>query len=302
MAETIAKPREDRVGLGIAMMLLAWFFFAFVDTSVKWLVIAGLPALQLAFMRYFGHVILSTLMIARSGAGSMRRPRKHLGLVVLRALLLVSATFSNFVALRYLSLTLTSSIMFSSPIIVSALSVPLLGERVGPWRWFAIILGFAGVLVVVRPFGADFHWASTLAIYNALALALFSIITRRLSGEVSAETMQFYLGVIGVVVLLPGAIWVWQTPQNALEWALLISIGFWGWIGHEFFARAHGFAEANALMPFTYTFLIYLTLSSFVVFGDLPDNFTILGAILIVASGLLIWWREKHRNLDNVRT
>ncbi len=295
MAELTARSREDKALLGIQLMLVAWLFLAVVDTSVKWLVIAGLPALQLSFMRYFVHFLMSWGMLARNGSGSVRLPSRHAGLVWLRAALLVSATLTNFYALNFLSLTVTSSIMFSSPIIVSALSGPLLGERVGPGRWLAILLGFAGVLIIIRPLGAEFHWATILVVYNAFALAFFSILTRRLSGAVHTETMQFCVGVLGAVVLFPAALWCWQSPDTALGWVLLIGVGFWGWAGHELFSRAHVYGQSSALMPYSYSFIIYLAITSYLVFGEIPDGYTVLGAAIIVISGLLIWKRERMR-------
>lgn len=300
MAQPVARPLEDRARLGIVMMLAAWLLLSLVDTSVKWLVIAGIPALQLAFMRYFVHFLIATGAMLRTGRDAIRWPARNAGLVFLRAGLLVSATVTNFFALRYLSLTVTSSILFSAPIIVSLLAGPLLGERVGRWRWFAILLGFAGVLIVIRPFGQAFHWATLLIVYNAFALALFSIITRRISGVTSAETMQFWMGALGTLVLAPGAVWTWQNPETPRDWVILGLIGAWGWAGHELFARAHGFAEANALMPYSYVFILYLTTATWLVFGDLPDGFTVLGAVIIMSSGLLIWWRENHKGAINV--
>lgn len=299
MAELIAQPRQDRASLGIVMMLAAWFLFSVVDTSVKWLVLLGLPAFQLAFMRYFVHFILSIAAVARADSLFGKSTPNQMGLLLLRAGLLVSATVLNFIALKYLPLTTIASIMFSSPIIVSALSVPLLGERVGPWRWLAIMLGFVGVLVVIRPFGAEFHWASALIVYNATALGLFSIITRKLAGAVPAQTMQIYMGAVGTLVLMPMAIWTWTNPETPLDWILMVGIGFWAWLGHDIFSRAHGYAPASALMPFAYSFIIYMALLSYLVFGDLPDTATILGAAIIVVSGLLIWWRENLRRSDH---
>ncbi len=203
MAQPVARPLEDRARLGIVMMLAAWLLLSLVDTSVKWLVIAGIPVLQLAFMRYFVHFLIAT-------------------------------------------------------------------------------------------------GATLLIVYNAFALALFSIITRRISGVTPAETMQFWMGAMGTLVLAPGAIWVWQNPQTPRDWLILGAIGAWGWGGHELFARAHGFAEANALMPYSYAFILYLTTATWLVFGELPDGFTVLGAVVIVSSGLLIWWRENHKGAINV--
>lgn len=298
MPAVAIKATQDRAKLGIAMMLLAYFFFAMIDTSVKWLVLAGLHAFQLSFMRYAGHFAISLIAIGRGGVSIERFQTARAGVVLLRSALLVSSTLFNFIALNYLSLTVTSAIMFSAPIIVCALSVPLLGEKVGPWRWFAIALGFSGVLVVMRPFGDGFHWAEILSAYNAFALALYSILTRQLSGVVAAETMQFYTGALGTIVLLPFAIMTWSMPASTLDWSLMILLGVWGWCGHELLTRAHGFAPANTLMPFTYSFMIYLTIASFLVFSNIPDKWTILGAMIVVVSGLIIWAREGRKEAE----
>lgn len=285
--------RQDNAGLGIALMLFAWFLFAFVDTSVKWLVLLGIPVIQVAFVRYFVHLIAALVTSAVSGDFRVVKPKGMRKILIVRAILLMTTTVFNFLALKYLSLTMTSSIMFSSPIVVSLLSVPLLGERVGPWRWFAILTGFAGVLVVIRPFGETFHWAALLVVYNACAMALFSISTRKLSGQVSTQSMQLHAGLWGTVCLAPFALMVWVTPEKPLDWALFLGIGLFAWFGHDMFSRAHSYAASALLMPFSYSFIIFLTISSYVVFDDLPDRLTVAGAAIIIASGLLIWWREN---------
>ncbi|MCG6902143.1 MAG: DMT family transporter [Rhodobacter sp.] len=295
MALAEAHAGLHRPGLGIALMLAAWFLFSLVDTSVKWLVIAGLPAAQLSFMRYLGHFAIS---VARMGQGGFRRARfrvRHPGLVIARALLLVSATAFNFYVLKYLPLTITSAIMFSAPIIVCLLSWPVLGERVGPWRWFAIMLGFGGVMVVIRPFDAGFQWAALVPLYNAFALALYSIITRRLAGIEPVETLQFYMGAIGTVILLPFAFAGWQNPGDTRDWLLFVALGLWAWGGHELLIRAHGMAPANTLMPYTYSFIIYLSITSYLVFAHVPDIWTMVGAAIIAGSGLIIWARENRQ-------
>lgn len=294
MTAQAVRPREDRATLGIGLMLAAWVFFGCVDTSVKWLVLAGIPALQVAFMRYAVHLVVVVATSGRQTLHGVRATRGQVGLLLLRGALLLSSTVSNFIALNYLPLTVTAAVMFSSPILVSLLSVPLLGERVGPWRWFAILAGFAGVLIVIRPFGAEFHVATLLSLYNAVALALFSIITRRLSGEIAPATMQLYMGLIGSAVLLVPAALTWTSPESLRDWALLLMVGALAWAGHEVFSRAHVFADASLLMPFSYSYIVYMAAGGYLVFGDVPDAMTLLGAVVVVASGLLIWWRENR--------
>lgn len=288
----LAETRADRAGLGIGLILVAWAFFASVDTSVKWLALAGLPALQLAFMRYFVAFLLSTLRGLQHGQVFEWRERRDMMLVLIRGALLVTATVLNFIALAYLPLSVTSSILNSAPIILTALAVPLLGERVGPFRWAAVIVGFIGVLIVIRPFGAEFHWATLLMVVNAIFMAFFAILTRMLSGRIATQTMQVYMGALGSAVLLVPALLTWQMPETAGQWTLLLAIGGFAWVGHEIYGRAHAFAEASVLIPFNYSFIVYLTLAGYLFFGDVPDAMVLLGAGIIVGSGLVIWWRE----------
>jgi len=288
-----AQANADLPRLGILMMLGAWLLFSMVDTGAKWLAVAGIGAFQLAFMRYAGHFIISTAMIARGGITADRFKTDHLWAVVSRSVLLISATLCNFYALRFLPLTVVSAIVFSSPVIVCFLSIYLLKERVGPWRWGAIILGFIGVLIVVRPFGNAFHPAVLLIVYNATALAFYSLMTRKLSGIVAVETMQFYMGLVGTFLLLPFALWTWVPPESSLGVAVLISLGVLGWGGHQLLTNAHRFGTANQLMPFTYSFLIYVTIWGYLLFGTVPDFWTIMGAAVIMCAGLIIWKREQ---------
>ncbi|MEM7318655.1 MAG: DMT family transporter [Pseudomonadota bacterium] len=288
-----AQSTEDLPRLGILLMLAAWLLFSIVDLGAKWLAVAGIGAFQLAFMRYAGHFLISIGVIAKGGIDTDRFKTEHPWKVVSRAMLLVSATVLNFYALRFLPLTVVSAIMFSSPVIVCFLSVSVLGEHVGPWRWGAILLGFIGVVVVVRPFGTTFHPTMLLIIYNATALALYSIMTRKLSGVVAVDTMQFYMGLVGTVVLLPFAAWTWIQPDSTWGMIVLIGLGVLGWGGHQLLTNAHRFGTANQLMPFTYSFLIYVAIWGYLFFGTVPDSGTITGAILIMGAGLIIWKREQ---------
>ena len=148
-----ARAIEDKPQLGILMMLGAWFLFALVDSAAKWLAIASYPAIQVAFMRYAGHFAIAAPMLMRGGIDRNMLYTGRPWVLISRAALLVTATLSNFIALNYLPLTITSAIMFSSPILVCLISFTVLGERVGIWRLSAILMGFLGVLIVIRPDG-----------------------------------------------------------------------------------------------------------------------------------------------------
>jgi len=285
----------DNARLGILLMLAAYFLFSFIDVSAKWLALAGLPAMQLAFMRYIGHFCISTVLIGRGGMKSTRFFGPHLGLVILRGGLLMGSTVFNFFAVKWLPLTLTSTILFSAPIIICFLSWPLLGERVGIYRWSAIIIGFAGVSVAIRPFDESFHWAVFLSLSGAVCFAVYSLLTRRLAGKVSTDVMQFHSGFVGSACLLPFALFYWQTPAGGFDWVILVMMGVFGWAGHQILTIAHNYAPASMLSPFGYSFILFLTGWSYLVFDHLPDRWTITGAFVIVLSGLFIWLRELRR-------
>ncbi len=289
-----AQPRVLTVAsIAVLMMLLAYFTFAIVDTSTKWLLGAGYAAMQLAFFRYSVQLAITCAGLLRQNKRqSWAKARPHLKIVVFRASLLVVSTMLNFLALRHLSLTVTSAIMFTAPILVCALSYPLLGESVGPVRWAAVMFGFLGVMVIVRPLGAEFNWAAILMLLAAVGLALYSILTRKLAHDVDPTILQFFLGATGTIVLAPLAWMSWVAVEGALPLALMISLGVFAWAGHEVLIRAHRLAPANFLMPYTYSYLLYMTLGSILVFQDYPDRWTLAGAAMIAAAGLVIWRRE----------
>jgi drug/metabolite transporter (DMT)-like permease len=288
----IAGQYQDNVRFGILLMLAAYALFSFIDAGAKWLALLGLHSAQLAFMRYIGHFAISTALVGRGGFTLSRYTSPHLKLVMLRGALLMGSTVFNFFAIRWLPLTLTSTILFSAPIFICLLSWPLLGERVGIYRWSAIMLGFAGVAIAIRPFDESFHIAIFLSLSGAFCFSLYSILTRHLSGLVSTDVLQFHSGMVGSVCLLPFAIYFWQAPASLFEWAILISLGFFGWAGHQVLTIAHNYAPASVLSPFGYSFILFLTGWSYLVFEHLPDRWTIIGALVIVSSGMIIWFRE----------
>ncbi|WP_029063213.1 DMT family transporter [Labrenzia sp. DG1229] len=293
MARFASRAIEDKPFAGILLILVAYLLFACIDTSSKWLGILGLGALQLAFMRYFGHFVISMGLFAASEFDFRQLRCEKIWLVLVRGALLTASTVFNFAALRYLPLTLTSTILFSAPIMVCVLSWPLLRERVGLVRWSAVALGFAGVAIAVKPFDDEFHIAVFMSLTAAFCFALYSVLTRKLAGVVVPDTMQFYTGLVGTVALAPFAIAEWQNPATGFQWSVLVGLGVLGWVGHQFLTNAMSFAPANLLMPFGYVFILYLTVSSYLVFEQLPDKWTVIGAAIIVLSGLIIFYRER---------
>jgi drug/metabolite transporter (DMT)-like permease len=200
----------------------------------------------------------------------------------------------NFWALSYLPLATTASIFFTSPLWVCLLSIPMLGERVGPRRWLAIGIGFLGILVVTRPLSGTAHWAMGLSMMAAMGGALYVILTRKLAGRDSTASMQFHAALIATLGTAPLALGEWHWPGMASGWIALGLIGIFGWGGHQLLTVAHRFAPATVLAPFVYVQIVYMTASGWIIFGDAPDAWVLVGAGIVVASGLYIWLRERQ--------
>ncbi|MBJ3764066.1 DMT family transporter [Maribius pontilimi] len=285
--------REDRLGLGIAMMALAVLGFTCIDTSAKWLVLAGIPAIQAVFARYAVHFLQSLLLfLPREGWDAVRSnaPKRQ----ALRAMFLMGSTVCNFTALQYLPLTVTTTIMFSGPIAVTLLAIPILGERVGIHRLVAVCVGFLGVLVVMQPWGAEFHPAMLLNLLAMMLASLYFILTRMLAGIESNATAQIWASGLATLVLTPFVWSVWTWPDSPAGYAVLVLIGLFGGTSHICATYAHRLADASILAPMIYIQIVLAAIASIVVFGVYPTIWTLAGGLIIIAAGLYIWRRESR--------
>ena len=277
---------------GIGLVSLTYVCFTLLDGSAKWLV-GSLPVLVVVWLRFLTHALIgSALMFPMRGLALVRT--RHLRWHLLRGLMFVAMTGMNFWALQYLQLTVTASIFFTVPILIALMGAPLLGERMDAKRWAAILLGFAGVLVIVRPGSDAFHPAMLLSMANAVLVAFFNLMTRKLAAYDSPETIQFLPAVVASVVLAPFALAAWETPQGWLEWLMLCLLGVFGGTGHQLLAMAHRYAPASTLAPFLYQQILYMALFGYVVFGTLPDAQVWLGAAIVIGSGLYLFARERR--------
>lgn len=286
------RPVEDRQSRAIGLMLVAFLCFTGIDTSAKWLVTHGTPVAEVVFARYFGHLLL-VLALAGPALGWRLTKSNKPWLAVGRGVFLMFSTGLNFMALQYLPLSLTISIFFTSPLIVCALSIPFLGETVGWRRWAAILAGFAGVLIVVRPGAGDVHWAVILSILATFCASTYLVLTRKAAGIDSTEVQQFYVSAIATVCLAPFAFYVWTWPQG-MNWIPFLAIGVFGWTGHQCLTIAHRYAPASTLAPFVYLQILFMIASGWFFFHDLPDFWVLIGASVVMASGLYIWLRERQ--------
>jgi drug/metabolite transporter (DMT)-like permease len=285
-------PIETRTNRAIAFLLLSQIVLLFLDISAKWLSIGGMPTTEVVFVRYGVHVLL-LLALFLPVTGRQLFASNNLKLELLRAVCLLATTGLNFLAMRYLPLTVTSAIQFTSPLLICALSGPLLGETVGWRRWTAIGVGFIGILIIVRPGSEAFQPAALLSLGCALFLAFFSILTRKLAGVDTPATQQFYGGATAVVLLAPVAMTGWVWPSEPVSWVAFGVMGAAGLGGHLLNSVAHRLATPATLAPFTYMSLLYLSLASWLVFDQPPDSLFVVGAAIIIGSGLYIWLRER---------
>ncbi|TCS65859.1 drug/metabolite transporter (DMT)-like permease [Primorskyibacter sedentarius] len=290
---SVLKPKEDRPGLGLLLMAMAVLGFTCIDTSAKWLMLSGLAVVQVVFLRYLGHFILSLVVfLPTEGAEALRSKSPKLQMA--RSACLLGSTALNFVALQFLPITVTTAIMFSMPVTVTVLSVLLLGETVGLRRVLAVLVGFCGVLVVVQPWGVDFHPAIFLSLGALCCASLYFVMTRMLAGKESNATSQIWSSGLAALCMLPLVIHHWQWPDSTVGWVVMGLIGTFGFGAHAAATVAHRLADASLLAPMNYLQLISASAAGVLVFGTWPTMWTLAGALIIVGSGLYIWRRERR--------
>ena len=248
-------------------------------------------SLQISWARAFGHILfLTALFLPRMGL-SLFHTRRPL-LQLFRSGMLFTSNLNFFYAISFIPLAKAAAISLAAPLIVAALAWPMLGERTTRGRVVALLVGFVGVLVVIRPGTALFHWASVFVLISASAYGVYQILTRRVASIDSPETSALYsafVGGFGMLLVLP---FVWQAPASVLDVGLFIGVGVLGALGHYCVARAFGYAPANMLAPFQYFQLLGSVAVGWLLFSEFPDAITWIGAAIIVGSGLYIGWSQ----------
>jgi drug/metabolite transporter (DMT)-like permease len=275
---------------GIGFVILMTITFSSLDASAKYFS-TTLPLWVLLWGRYFFNFLFVALFFFRGAPAEIIRTR-NLKMQILRSILLVSSTLTFWLALVFLPLADCVVILFVAPLLVTILAAPILGERVGRHRWTAVILGFVGVLVVMRPGFTIFSWVSILPFITAVLYAGVQLSTRILGRTEGALTTLLYSSAGGAIICSIGVLFFWVTP-SLQQWLVLIWLGFLGALGHYLMIKAYQLAPASLLAPFDYTTLIWATVLGFFVFGDLPDAWTVVGALIIMSSGLYLLRREN---------
>lgn len=280
---------------GILLMLASGVLFALLDTGAKYLT-ADHHVFQVVWGRYFFSMALLPLIVGRVSPMRVARTN-HLALQIVRSLLLLAATAFFFTALRFIPLADATAISFVSPLLLTMLAIPLLGETVGRRRWTAVIIGLIGALIVIRPGFGMAGWATLLPLASALAYTFYQIATRKLCAVDPPVTIFLYTGIVGTVVMsaVVPFFWTWPTLGG---WLVMIALGLLGGGGHYLVIQAFRRAPASALSPFTFAVILWTTTTGYLVFGDAPDAPTMLGAAVIVASGVYVFYRERVVKLN----
>ena len=293
MPSPLAAAR-DRPLLGIAAMLGFTLSVALLDATAKH-VTETLPVAMVLWCRYFAQFALFALFLGLIGVRRCRAVvrTRRLGAQTFRALILVIESGCVFYGLSLFPLAETIAVTFIYPFLVCLMAVPLLGERFGRWRLAAILIGFAGAVLVARPGGELFHPATLVVLFSAFLFALYQVLTRRLADSEPVATTLFYTAAGGALFSLPLALAHWQAPGTN-EALLLLATGVLGLLAHGFLILAFSNLQASSAAAFGYVELIWALLLGRLFFGHWPDALSFLGIAVIAAAGLLVAWREQR--------
>jgi drug/metabolite transporter (DMT)-like permease len=274
----------------IVFNLLAWVMLPIMDGFAKYLS-ADLPVLQITWARYFFTVVFTfpvMLFLFRKYLIWTDKPK----LQFIRGLILLCANICFFYAISIISLPKALTLAFIAPLIVTAFSPIFLGEKVGFRRWSAVIIGFVGSLVVIRPGFVEINLASLAALGTGIMYGFYLIITRKLSTSDNPLLTLLLTGVVGAIIISTVMPFVWIKP-TLNQWSMMAAIGVFACIGHLFLILSLKYADASKLAPFSYFEIITNLIIGYYFFNDFPDNWTFLGLFIIVLSGIYISRREN---------
>ena len=280
----------------IIFSLLGWMFLPVMDGFAKFLS-DDLPILQITWARYFFTVVF-TLPIMFFFFNKQLVWSDKPKLQILRGLILLSANICFFYAISIISLAKALTLAFVAPLIVTAFSPVMLGEKVGFRRWTAVVVGFVGSLVVIRPGFVELNFASLAALGTGILYGFYLIITRKLSTSDNPLLTLLMTGMVGAILVSAIIPFYWVKP-SLNQWSLMAAIGVFACIGHLFLILSLKYADASKLAPLGYTEIIPNVLIGYYFFRELPDNWTYLGLFIIILSGLYISRRENHKNIFN---
>jgi drug/metabolite transporter (DMT)-like permease len=292
---SIVNPKSG-VAAGTALMLLGCFVFSLNDTLGKWLV-ATYTVGQLLLIRSIAAILILAPFLLRGGVWQEFRAAPRPGLQMLRIALSSCEVALFYWAVAYLPLADVVTFYLAGPIFVTALSALILKEQVGWRRWSAVLVGFAGVVIAMRPSAASVSWPALIALTGSLSFSLLMITTRAVRGtsDLVLVTGQMVGALVLGIVMAPVG---WVAP-NARDFALLGLLGVVAMFAHLCVNRSLKLAPASLVVPYQYTFILWAIVFGYFVFGDVPDAMLLLGAAIIVAAGIFIFRREQVRAVQN---
>lgn len=271
-------------------MVIAVLFLTILDVFAKDLT-ARYDPIQVVWARYVSQTLIVFIFLAPRLHILLRT--KYLGSQITRSAFLFGATVAFFFSLKHLTLVTTSAVFEVAPLLITVAAYFFLGERFGIRRWIGVGIGMIGAMVIIRPGSDIFQWTALIPLLAALCFTGYAISTRSLGKEESPWTNLLYTALIGAIVasIIVPTVWI-----NPVGWDILkmIFIGGFGAVGHYLLIRSLTMAEASFLAPLGYLSLIYNTFWGFVIFAEVPDAFTILGAAIVVCAGLYVWHRENQ--------
>lgn len=295
LPEAAAGAPDRRPARGILLMIAAMMVLPYVDTTAK-LLGHDFHVLQIAWGRYVCQMVFAIpIALHLYGLKGLRPTRP--ATQALRAVLLPASNIFYFAALPFLPLAETLAIFFVFPFFVTSMAPFALGERVGPWRWSAVAIGFLGVLMIVRPGFQEISPGIGFAIASAAAFAFYALATRRLAGADPAFLTQTITCILATLALSAAMPFVWVEPDLD-DWLLFLALGMSGGIGHLLVTMAYEHVDATVIAPLSYLEMVSTVILGFVVFGELPVAATCAGIALIIASGIVIAWRETRRRRE----
>jgi drug/metabolite transporter (DMT)-like permease len=290
----IALPKMDRILRAILSTIVAMTCFAILNATSKTLSTSGYPVIEVIWARYiFAFVFMLAMFLPRNGKALFEIRR--LDTQIVRGLLLFFSSYFYFHGVVYLPLATAASISLSSPLIVTALSPRLLGEPVGPRRWAAVGVGFAGALIIVRPGHQNFDWHILWIVASTVCSAFYQLFSRRYGQTERPDASATVATIVGTVAASPFVPFQWAMPTSAWDVMLFVGMGVMAGTGHYFLTIAYSQAPAAVVSPFNYTQLIGAAILGYLVFDETPDAWTWAGAAVIIGSGLYIGYRERVR-------
>lgn len=283
---------EGKILKAIVFMCLAVLLLSTMNAMAKFLT-ANYPLIQIVWARFAGHLVAMTILFWPKFGRQLFLSRRYKLQFGRSAIMFLSNT-AFISGLPLLHLATASAIMFTAPLMVAALSVPLLGEKVGPRRWVAVWVGFVGILVVVRPGGDVANFGAFLIVISAACFALYQIMTRTVVAQDPPETTIIYTALVATIVMTFVLPFEYKIPLRILDSLLFIGLGVFGGLGQYFVVKALQYGPASAVSPFYYGDILVAALLGYFIFGAFPDAWTWTGAAIIVASGLYLVHRESR--------